>query len=393
VLNSPAGGSTVLDDVRNLRDDIQRRRDEIERDRALPADLLSQLSRAGCFRMTLPKSYGGEGLTLLQTTYVLAELARADASVGWTAMIAAAPPVIASYFPAETYDEVYRAGPDTLMRGAIAPKGVAIPADGGYVVSGQWPFASGSFPFQWVACNSVVLADGQPRIGPMGVPETRLALLPAEQVDFLDTWHVVGLRGTASHDFVVHEQFVPESRAIDVFASRSCLAGPFSGLPIRGALAPTHAAVALGTAQGALDDVCTLAATKRSAMNPSLLLAGDPVFQYRVGEAAMRLEAGAALLEKQTEQAWAKAADGADLTPVESVTLRATAGYVTAECVKVVDEAYTLAGSSSLYETSPLQRRLRDIHTATQHVAASAEPYPTLGALLSGQDVAPIALF
>jgi alkylation response protein AidB-like acyl-CoA dehydrogenase len=238
-----------------------------------------------------------------------------------------------------------------------------------------------------------VLVDGQPRIGPMGVPDTRMALLPAEQVHFLDTWHVLGLRGTASHDFVIRDQFVPESHAVDVFSARSCLTSPFGALPIRGAIAPTHAAVAIGIARGALDDLCTLAASKRSAMNPALLLARDPIFQYHLGESAMRLEAAAALLEQQTEHAWAHAASGAALTPVESTTLRATAGYVMAECVKIVDGAYTLAGSSSLYETSPLQHRLRDIHTATQHVAASAEPYPTLGALLAGQDVAPIALF
>ena len=217
--------------------------------------------------------------------------------------------------------------------------------------------------------------------------------MDASDVEFIDTWHVVGLKGTDSCDVAAHDVFVPARRTMNVFNPAPCFDTPPCRLPIRVALAPGHAAVAIGIAQGALDDVAAVAATKRAAMNPTARLAEDPVFQHALGEHTMRLEGARALLERQTAVAWDAGAAGRPLTPIEILEIRSTAGYVTAECVKVVDGAYTLAGSASVYETSSLQRRLRDIHVVTQHVAANWEGYRILGALAAGEDVPPMALF
>jgi alkylation response protein AidB-like acyl-CoA dehydrogenase len=154
-----------------------------------------------------------------------------------------------------------------------------------------------------------------------------------------------------------------------------------------------HAAVAIGIGQGALEDLAELAKSKRAAMNPTAVLADDPVFRHALGEQDLRLASVRALLDRVTENAWQAGMDSRPLSPRETLEGRTMAGYVTAECVKIVDAAYTMAGSVSLYDVSGLQRRMRDIHVASQHVAATSEGYRALGAVLVGKELSPIELF
>jgi len=154
-----------------------------------------------------------------------------------------------------------------------------------------------------------------------------------------------------------------------------------------------HASVAIGIAEGALEEVTEVAKTKRAAMNPGALLAHDPVFRHTLGEEDLRLAAARALLDRTTEAATRAFLSGRPLSARETMEGRTMAGFITAECVKIVDAAYTMAGSVSVYDTSSLQRRLRDIHVATQHIAATTEGYRALGKLLTGEELTPMELF
>jgi indole-3-acetate monooxygenase len=128
----------------------------------------------------------------------------------------------------------------------------------------------------------------------------------------------------------------------------------------------------------------------RSAFNPTGSLASDPHFQRGLGELSLKIEAAEALLGRHTAIVWASAASGQPLGPVSKMRARMVGPYVTALCSQAVDAAYILAGSASLYETSSLRRRLRDIHVATQHVAMSTSAYASLVAAMTGQGLSPI---
>jgi alkylation response protein AidB-like acyl-CoA dehydrogenase len=386
-------GTGLLDAVRALCPKIAAQAQETEDRGSIAPELYDEIVATGFFRALIPAAYGGLELPFADVNQMIIEGARADGSVGWLMMIAVDFGFITGMYSLETVNELFAHGPDLRVRGAIAPKGVAVATAGGYSVSGRWPFASGGPEPQLVAGHCVVVDGESPRIGPSGIPEMVLALMDAAQVEFLDTWHVLGFKGTDSRDFVAREVFVPQRRTMNVFASTPCFDTPPCRLPIRVALAPGHAAVAVGIAQGALDDIANLALTKRAAMNPESRLAEDPVFQHLLGEQVLRLAAARALLDRETAVAWDAGVAQRSLTPIETLQIRSMAGYVTAECVKVVDAAYTLAGSTSLYESSSLQRRLRDIHVATQHVAAGTEGYRRLGALIAGEQVPAMALF
>jgi alkylation response protein AidB-like acyl-CoA dehydrogenase len=199
--------------------------------------------------------------------------------------------------------------------------------------------------------------------------------------------------GTDSRDYAAKDVFVPHDMVASIFDRKSFFDTPAAALPIRVALATPHAAVAVGIARGALDDLAALATTKRAAMNPAALLADDPVFRHTLGEQTLRLAGVEAMMHQVARDAEQAAAEGRTLTPTETLLGRSMAAYVTAECVKVVDAAYNFGGSTSVYAGSSLQRRLRDLHVATQHLAASPEAYRVLAAAVLGEELSPRDLF
>lgn len=384
--------TTVLDAVRALVPEIAQRADEIEAAKLIPADLIQRLTDAGAFRMFVPRQYGGEEMTLLEAMAVIEEVAKADASAGWTVMIGADFAPVFGRFPQTVLDgEIYPEGPDTMARGAFAPKGVAIRTDGGYLVNGQWPLASGSYEHQWMMGSCIVLQQGAPVMTDAGVPEMVLAMVPAEQADFVQTWDSVGLRGTSSNDFMLKDVFVPDEHVGNFFGPATVDTTLFR-LPIRLALGPTHVAVVVGIAEGALSDLRQLAKTKRPAFNPTMRLAEDPVFQYRLGQLDIRLGSVRALAEKEVRLMWDAASAGEPISPLQATRQRAMVARAHTECVEIVNEAFGLAGSTAMYNKSILQRRLRDVRTAAQHAAASGEIYTIVGALLAGEGVPPAAL-
>jgi alkylation response protein AidB-like acyl-CoA dehydrogenase len=372
---------TTLSRVLDLAPAVAKLADETERQRRIPDDLVASLVAAGCYRMSVPASHGGDELPLPEALRVVEALSRADGAVGWTVGQGAVAQVIFSYFPLATFDALFAETPDVAGAGAVAPKGKALRQDGGWRVSGQWPFASGCTHAEWIYVHSVVLGENAD-----GPPEVRLMLFPATEVKVVDTWHVAGLRGTASHDLVV-QGFCPDERSCALMNARPSLDRPIYAVPPQSQGGLVIAAVAVGIAQGALDEVAELAAGGRKQSFATSRMATSPLFQDRLGEAAMTLAAARALLYAQAEAAWERARSGGLFDVTVLAPLRATAPEVTAMATRVVDTAYTLGGGAAVYESSPLQRRLRDVHTATQHAINGRQFYGVLGALLAGEEV------
>jgi alkylation response protein AidB-like acyl-CoA dehydrogenase len=144
------------------------------------------------------------------------------------------------------------------------------------------------------------------------------------------------------------------------------------------------AAVAAGTAQGALDDILALAAGKVPLLAPAAL-ATNPLFQFELATADTELRAARALLYESAESAWATAAAGTGFTLEQRARLRAAAVWATTRAAAVVDFAYRSGGGTSLYADCPLQRRQRDIHAVTQHFLVKRDALTTAGGVLAGQ--------
>jgi alkylation response protein AidB-like acyl-CoA dehydrogenase len=368
--------TTVLDAARELAPAITARAAEIEAARRVPPDLVDDLAAAGCFRALVPQSHGGAELDMPAAGLVLSELAKADGSVAWTVMIGAAAPVILGLLPRATFDDIYAHGPDVILAGAFNPTGTATPVDGGFRVTGQWAFASGCQHAHWFVAHCLVDDGRQPPI--------RMMVLPAGDVVIKDTWSVAGLCGTGSHDFVVNDVFVPGERSFSLFADEPCIDGPLWRIPELSFSTLMFGHVAIGIAEGAVQELIALA-TQKTRFTDATLLAANPLFQHQLGEADAKLRAARALLHAEAQEAWATALAATPFTDEHRARIRAATTWVSRTAVSVVDAAYGAAGAGSLYSTSPLQRRLRDIHALNQHVAFKGDVFTMAGAVLTGQ--------
>ncbi|MFJ6199323.1 acyl-CoA dehydrogenase family protein [Micromonospora sp. NPDC092111] len=377
----------LLHAVRRLAPELTARAGEIEQAREIPADLLDALRAAGCFRMFVPREHGGYDADLRTGLTVLETLARADGSTGWTVMIGAETPHLLALLPRERFDKLYADGPDVVVAGGFAPQGRAEPADGGYRVNGRWAFASGSRHADWIFGNCLLTVDGQPLPGEDGrPPATRSMLFPASRVTVLDTWQVLGLRGTGSHDVLVDDAFCPAEQSFDLFTGTPCVPGPGFVAPL------VHfvlhlGAVAVGIARGALDDTTALLADGRQRLYARTPLADSPAVRERLGRADLNVRAARALLHALADDLWAACADDPAAIPDLHPTVSAALPWVTEVCAAAVDTCYRAAGGGAARDSSVLQRRFRDIHTFAQHAAAAEGWLASNGARLLGRPV------
>jgi alkylation response protein AidB-like acyl-CoA dehydrogenase len=365
--------ATTLDAVRELVPTIAARVDEIEAARTLPADLVDELVAAGCFRALVPSSYGGSSVDLVEPFEVLEELARVDGSVAWTVMIGAAAPALLGHLPPPTFE----ASPDVISAGTFNPTGQATPVAGGYRVSGRWSFASGCMHAHWFLAHCFV-DDGRQ-------PPLQMMVLPAAEVEIVENWSTLGMRGTGSHDFQLAGAFVPEERTFAIFEPPS-LDFTLLRIPELCLSSMGFAAVAIGVAEGARREIVELAAGKLP-MFADAALAGNALFRNELGRADASLRAARALLHQLAREAWDRAVAGEPFGDEVRAGIRSATTWVVETAATVVDTAYRAGGGTSLYDRSPLQRRLRDIHTLTQHFGVKRDTYTLAGAVLAGQDV------
>jgi alkylation response protein AidB-like acyl-CoA dehydrogenase len=364
--------------VAELLPTIASRAAAIEAARRVPRDLLDDLKAAGCFGVLVPTSHGGAGADVVTAMRMYEDLAAADASVAWIVMIGGAAWCDLVTLPRATFDAVFAAGPGVIVAGAFNPSGSITPVNGGYRVEGRWGFASGCEHADWIFGNCIEgLVDGHPML--------RAALFTPDDILIEDTWTAIGMCGTASHHFRVEDLSVPPDRTWVPLQGEPCIDEPIARLHTPAFVSLVVSSVALGIARGALDDVFALAGGKLPMLAASPL-ATNPLFQHEVAVADAELRASRTLLHATAEEIWAAGVDGRPLSLEEIARIRASAAWATDRATHVVDTAHRFGGGTAVYADSPLQRRLRDIHTLTQHFIVRPDTLTTAGAVLAGQE-------
>jgi alkylation response protein AidB-like acyl-CoA dehydrogenase len=363
----------MLAEIRRLGPGIARRAAEIEAARDVPRDIVDALRAIGIFRMFVPRSHNGLDIDLPSGLEICAALSRVDGSVGWTAMIGSGSTLFVPLLPRETYERVYHNGPDVFVAGSTAPLGRAVAAPGGWRISGRWPFASGCRHAEWIAGFCMMHEHGKPLRGQDGRPLVRAVLLPAGDWRIHDTWYTAGLKGTGSHDIALNDKFVPESYFFS-FGTPGCIPGPLPRT-VPHFLPLFLGAAAIGMAEGAIDDLMTLAWTPPPQPSSAASMRESEVFQYEVGRLAADLKAARAMLSDQASTQWRHALAGG-VTGEALVNEGVQAGiWIVSTCVGIADSCFAIAGGTAVYETSPLPRRMRDLHAAAQHARIHQRQY------------------
>lgn len=372
----------IFAEVEKLTPAITARAAQIELARRVPSDIVASLASIGVFRMFVPKSLGGLELDVPTAVKVIEALAAVDGSIGWTAMINGGAALVAPLLPRETFEQIYRNGPDAVIAGSAVLAGTAVRDQTGWRVTGRWPFASGCQQADWLL-GACTMTDGEKPVVKVdgAAPVVRGFFLPARDWAIEDTWYAAGLKGSGSTHIALNATLVPEQNFFDLGTGQPCVPGPlYRALPYFIPL--MHGAVHLGIARSALDDIVTLAQTGRRPERADSPLRDSELFRNQLGRALGDLRAAQALYDAQVTRHWDYAVSGAPKDEDLLAQGTQTAIWVAATCVDVVEACFELAGSSAVFDSSALQRRLRDIRVATQHGVVQRRNYTNGGALL-----------
>jgi len=362
---------------------VRASRDEADRLRHVPPAMADALAEAGLFQMLLPRAAGGPQLAPLEVFRAVETISKADGSIGWCTMLASLLTQLVGWLAPEVVRELAGSPPDLRLAGSIRPQGRARPVENGYRIDGHWDFASGINHARWLMCPCVIMDGEKPALTANGLPRTGTFWLPASAATVLDTWHVMGLRGTGSHDFIVEDTFVPATHVCS-FAEPSRHGGALYSPRLFMTWAWTATvANAFGIARGAMDAFIALASAKASTSS-ALTLRDRPLVQARVGEAEAILSAARAYVVDTVGTLWALADQGEPDLDAAVAQARLAITHGMHEAARSVDIVFHAAGTNAIYAKNPIERYFRDIHVAVQHGAALHSNIESAGKVLLG---------
>ncbi|MFT7598668.1 MAG: alkylation response protein AidB-like acyl-CoA dehydrogenase [Acidimicrobiales bacterium] len=369
----------LLDAVDSVRQTVLAGVEQGEDEYALPADSFEALYDAGLFWLKLPTALGGAEADPLIQIEVIAALAQIDAAAAWSVMIGSQSTGLpAAWLPDDALNVVFGDSRTPVAAGSLMPSGTADRVAGGYRVTGRWSFASGIQHCEWV--NATVRFEDDPD---GGLPSFRRVVVPTAEVEIHNNWDAVGLKGSGSCDFSIHDQFVPESFSWG-FTDPPRRGGSLYLLGLPGYVAYEHAALALGIARGALDTVVDRAAGKARGFEGSVV--GDrPAFQRDLGRMDMQLGAVRAMTFEVFEAVWSGLGPGVGPKPHQQARMRSAASLATEVGLDVVGRLFRYSGGEAVYASSEIQRRWRDLSTAGQHFLVSESSYENHGKFLLGR--------
>jgi alkylation response protein AidB-like acyl-CoA dehydrogenase len=384
-----AGDPAVIARAEAVRPFVEAASDEIEDGRRISRALLDRLHEARLFRLLLPRSIQGDETDPVTFFHVIETIARGDASTAWCLSQAGGCAMTAAYLEPTVAHEMFD-DPRSVLAWGPGPRARAIAVEGGYRVTGTWAFASGGRHATWLGCHAPIFeADGKPRLGAHGKPIERVMLVPSGQVQWTDIWNVVGLRGTASDQFALADHFVRAdhsfSRDFTDPAKERRESGPLYRMSAMTCYEVGFAGVALGIARGALDSFIDTARTKipRGARSP---IRDSAVVQTGLAQAEIGIRSARAFLLQELVTIWKEISAGAMLSLEHRMAVRGVSTNAIHKAREAVDFAYNAAGATAIFESHPLERRFRDIHTVTQQLQGRLSHFETVGAWMMGAD-------
>lgn len=366
------------------------RADEAERLRRLPAATISEFRQTDLFRLLLPARYGGIQASFPELLQPIRRMAHGCASSAWTLGFYALHNWMLSLFDPRVQDEVFASGP-VLAPAPLAPTGRGVPADDGVRLTGRWSWATGAMDADWVIVG--VLVERQDRIDPA------LAVVPADQVEVVDTWHTAGMRGTGSHDLVITDALVPEHRLVavaDIYGGTAPGARehevPTYRWPLVPALALTASMPVLGTAER-VTELFAERLGERVLAYSGVAQKDQPAAQIRLGEARVRLSSLRALVAKTADDIETIVVSGERVSRSVRADARLAAARTVHESRSVIADLMEASGASVHFLSSPMQRAKRDVDIAAGHVVFDYDTSRELvGALAIGAKISPIAM-
>lgn len=358
---------------------LRGRREEFASAGQLPPDVVEILRDLGVYRALVAARFGGDECSPSEFLRMVERLSQADGSLGWVASFGVSCMYLAS-LPVATLERIYANGPDVIFAGALFPPQPAEVVVGGLRVSGRWKFGSGATGADLIGVG--ITAPGQ---GASGLP--RMAVMPAAKVRIERNWDVIGLQGTGSHDLVVENVVVPEEWTF-IRGGDPAIDSPLYRYPSMAFAAQVLAVVGAGVARAALDEIIGMAGG-RASITGAPVLADRAYVQSEIAKAEAKLRSARAFFYDATEEAWQAVRSGGGLPVEQAALLRLASSHIARIGAEVAQVAFTLSGTTGIYQSHPLAAALQDALVVAQHAFLSEGTWQSAGRVLLGLETVP----
>ena len=366
--------AAIIERARQLAPSLQARAMETEQLRHLPDSIIADAEAAGIFSLLVPRAFGGAGGDARDYVELARTLATGDTSAAWTLAFFTVHAWLVARYPIEAQQDLFGDGRRPRVSFVGRPPGEAIPTDGGFLISGEWGYASGVMNADWVQVPAVIA--GSSWTPAMGFDGQSLFLVPRAEVEVLDTWNMAGMAGTGSHDIKMERVFVPAHRTIDfgVLTARENPGSaihpePVFGYSLSDVMMYTFPALAVGCAEAVLADHRRRLERQRAAYSPTLSV-DTQAGQIRYARAFSALRLAQMMLRQAIEESTRAAEDSSQ---EKSDELRATLKLDCLSICRMAREAVEIvvegSGTSMFKRSDPTQRRVRDMMTMLSHVS------------------------
>ena len=377
--------SSVLDAAESLRPELSERRREIDELRQLPQDLADRLAALGFYRLVVPESLGGLGISPTTFCQLCETLAKANGSTAWCIFIGATSQYLFGALP-QTQLQRMLENPNVITSGVFADSGTALyeERDGqaGYLINGHWRWGSGCRNAEWISGGiHEVGAQGEAVVG---APLLTRVFFRPEEIEIADNWHVSGMRGSGSSDYVAKNVWVPSERMAGNVEDGDHASEPIYQFPKFALLGIPIGAICLGMARACIDEVIG-AAKEKTPQGSRRPLSSRPSVHIAVAGADAALSAARAYFYQSIDAGWA-AAQTAPGSLEDRRNMRTANVHAVNTAIEVIDRMYRLMGGTSVYETSCLQQHFRDVHVAAAHMMVGEPVMELAGRVMLGLD-------
>ena len=357
----------LVERARGLIPILSKRTGQTQDLRRMPPETKQALERAGVARLLQPSRYGGCEGHIFGAVEILTHVGSACGSTAWCLAQYIGHNFMLSQWPVEAQDEIWGVKPESLLAGILIPLcGKAFKVEGGYRLTGRWPFVSGVDGCDWCILSGMV-------DNPNGDDEERYFMMQHGTFEIIDTWHAMGLKGSGSHDIAVEDVFIPEHRTLSIEHLKG---GPTPGNKVNTApmyQLPSYmqfgifiTSATLGIANGMLAQYEEFIAGHQALMSGKVTR--NEVSQHlKVAEAAVCLATARAIARTTCDEIMSHATDGTLPTNEQRTKYRAQANFVGLQAWRSANVIWDAAMGRAVYESNPLARSYRDMSAATRH--------------------------
>jgi alkylation response protein AidB-like acyl-CoA dehydrogenase len=355
-----------------------------ERNRRLAPPVIDALREAGLFHLFTPRALGGLETDPVTFARVVEEVSMFDSAAGWAFQVNTGAWWTSRMSPAGV-DELYAEGPDLMMAASFAPPHRAEEVPGGYRVTGRGPLASVIHDSRWAFMSTIVFDGDQPRMTPAG-PDVVSVVMRTTDVEIIDTWDALGMRGTDSNDIEAKGVFVPESRAFR-FVPDSIPAAPFDGplyrMPALAASYVVIAPVALAIGSSAIGELRDIV-TKKIPLGLMKTARERGAVQSAVAEAEAMIRSARHFYYDALNKAWQRAVSQQPFSLEDKADLMLASTWAVRTAARATDLMHRMGGTNGIYARNRLERLFRDAQTVRHHGFVSDSRLETVGQVYLG---------